>query len=61
VIERWWKRWPSANLGVPTGKKSAVVVLDVDLDDGGLESLAKLERAGAPTPKTSVLSRLAEP
>jgi hypothetical protein len=27
VIERWWKRWPSANVGVPTGKKSGVVVL----------------------------------
>jgi hypothetical protein len=53
VIERWWKRWPSANVGVPTGKKSGVVVLDVDVDDGGLESLAKLERAGAPAPKTA--------
>ncbi len=53
VIERWWKRWPSANVGVPTGKKSGVVVLDVDVDEGGLESLAKLERAGAPVPKTA--------
>jgi Bifunctional DNA primase/polymerase, N-terminal len=52
VIERWWKRWPSANVGVPTGKMSGLVVLDVDVDDGGLESLAKLERAGAPAPKT---------
>jgi len=53
VIERWWKQWPSANVGVPTGMKSGVVVLDVDLDDSGLESLAKLERAGAPAPKTA--------
>jgi hypothetical protein len=53
VIERWWKRWPSANVGVPTGKKSGVVVLDVDVDEGGLESLAKLERAGTPVPKTA--------
>ena len=53
VIERWWKRWPTANVAVPTGKKSGVVVLDVDVDDGGLESLAKLDRAGAPTPKTA--------
>ena len=52
VIERWWKRWPSANVGVPTGKKSGVVVLDVDVDDGP-ESLARLERAGAPVPKTA--------
>ena len=53
VIERWWKRWPSANVGIPTGKKSGVVVLDVDIDDGGLESLAKLERTGTPTQKTA--------
>jgi putative DNA primase/helicase len=53
AIERWWKRWPSANVGVPTGKKSGVVVLDVDVDDGGLDSLAKLERAGLPVPKTA--------
>jgi hypothetical protein len=38
---------------VPTGKKSGVVVLDVDVDDGGLDSLAKLERAGTPAPKTA--------
>jgi hypothetical protein len=53
IIERWWQRWPSANVGVPTGKKSGVVVLDVDVDDGGLESLARLERAVAPAPKTA--------
>ena len=53
VIERWWKRWPSANVGMPTGKKSGIVVLDVDVDDGGLESLAKLEYAVDPAPKTA--------
>jgi hypothetical protein len=52
AIGQWWKRWPSANVGVPTGKKSGVVVLDVDVDDGP-ESLARLERAGAPVPKTA--------
>jgi hypothetical protein len=53
VIGRWWKRWPSANLGVPTGKKSGFVVLDVDLDAGGPESLANLEGASVPAPKTA--------
>ncbi|MBA2535280.1 MAG: bifunctional DNA primase/polymerase [Rubrobacter sp.] len=51
VIERWWRRWPSANVAVPTGEKSGLVVLDVD--DGGPESLAKLESAGAPVPRTA--------
>ena|SRR5215210_3550502 len=53
VVGRWWRRWPTANVGIPTGKKSGVVVLDVDVEDGGLESLAKLERAVAPVPKTA--------
>src|SRR5829696_10138226 len=53
AIERWWKRWPSANIGLPTGKKSGIVVLDVDVEDGGLESLARLECVGAPVPKTA--------
>jgi hypothetical protein len=53
AIERWWRRQPSANIGLPTGKKSGIVVLDVDVDDGGLESLAKLEGEGAPLPKTA--------
>src|SRR5215203_4092623 len=53
AIERWWRRQPFANIGLPTGKKSCIVVLDVDVDDGGLGSLAKLERAGAPVPKTA--------
>ena len=52
AIERWWKRWPTANVGVPTGKKSGLVVLDVDLGAGGPESLAKLEGASVPAPKT---------
>ena len=53
AIERWWKRWPSANVAIPTGEKSGVVVLDVDVDDGGPESLARLERVGVPVPKTA--------
>jgi len=53
TIERWWGRQPCANIGLPTGKKSGIVVLDVDVEDGGLESLARLERAVAPVPKTA--------
>ena len=53
AIGRWWGRWPPANVGVSTGKKSGIVVLDVDPDAGGSESLAKLERAGGPVPMTA--------
>ena len=31
-IEEWWRRWPDALIGVPTGKPSNIVVLDVDPD-----------------------------
>ena len=29
-IHMWWKRWPEANIGVPTGERSGVLALDVD-------------------------------
>jgi len=31
-IERWWNRWPDANVGIPTGKRSFDVI-DVDTDE----------------------------
>lgn len=53
AIKRWWGRWPSANVAIPTGEESGVVVLDVDPDAGGSESLVKLERLGSPVPTTA--------
>ncbi len=32
TIEEWWRRWPDALIGVPTGKASGLFVLDVDPD-----------------------------
>jgi putative DNA primase/helicase len=29
-IKEWWRRWPNALVGVPTGRRSGLVVLDVD-------------------------------
>jgi len=29
-IRVWWQRWPQANIGVPTGRSTKLVVLDVD-------------------------------
>ncbi len=43
VVWRWWRRWPSANVGVRTGAASGLVVVDVDPAHGGLDSLRSLD------------------
>jgi hypothetical protein len=50
----WWTRWPTANIGMPTGDASGIVVLDVDVQHGGAGTLAELERrAYSEPPPTS--------
>lgn len=43
-IIRWWRRFPQANIGIPTGQPSGRIVLDVDPRHGGLDSLEHLQR-----------------
>lgn len=31
----WWRRWPQANIGIPTGAASGVEVVDVDVHSTG--------------------------
>jgi hypothetical protein len=45
LITAWWQRWPAANIGIPTGKPSGWIALDVDTRHGGLESLRHLQHA----------------
>jgi hypothetical protein len=52
-IKAWWGRWPHANVGVPTGERSGLLVLDVDPRDRGPESLTALERTNGPLPETA--------
>lgn len=33
-VRRWWQRYPQANIGVPTGTVSGLLIIDVDLKDG---------------------------
>jgi len=49
----WWERWPAANVGVPTGQRSGLLVLDVDPRHGGLKSLNTLERENGSLPRTA--------
>lgn len=45
--QRMWQRWPNAGIGVHCGP-SGLVVIDVDVRNGGLETLAKLEARYGP-------------
>lgn len=49
-IREWWKTWPLANVAIRTGV--GLVVLDVDPDKGGAESLAALEQSHGALPRT---------
>ncbi len=52
AITAWWTQWPNANIGIRTGPESGIVVLDVDADKGGFESLNELEARHGPLPLT---------
>lgn len=52
-IEEWWDRWPEANIGIATGAKSSVWVLDVDVKkEDGFASLRKLDQELGGLPET---------
>lgn len=48
MVEGWWRRWPDANIGLPTGAASGFDVVDVDIHAGGdgFRSLRLAEDAG---------------
>lgn len=31
MADTWWRRWPSANIGIRTGAASGIMVIDIDL------------------------------
>lgn len=56
TITNWWALNPEANIGMPTGAVSGVVVLDVDMDStkmvNGEQALAELVSRYGPLPET---------
>jgi hypothetical protein len=52
ALEAWWRRWPTANVGIATGMASGFDVLDIDPRHHGNETLAELERRYGPLPTT---------
>lgn len=51
-IRRWWARWPNANVAIPIGARSGLLVLDVDAGEG-TDSVALLELSRGRSPKTA--------
>jgi hypothetical protein len=56
IVRRWWQDHPDAMIGVPTGARSDVWVLDVDLKDNGPDNLASLEAMHGALPETLIVA-----
>jgi hypothetical protein len=54
-IEAWWQQWPGANVGILTGHRSHLAVLDIDPRNGGDMALSDLEQCYAPLPETPLV------
>ena len=50
----WWDTTPAANIGIACGKRSGIVVIDIDVDHDGYESLAELIAIHGKLPDTPV-------
>lgn len=51
-IQDWFRRWPGANVAIVTGAVSGLVVLDIDPQHQGQESLAAWQDRHDPLPDT---------
>ena len=45
-INAWWKETPQANIGLATGPRSRLVVVDIDPRNGGNDSLKAITKLG---------------
>jgi hypothetical protein len=52
-IAAWWKRWPDANVGIPTGAASGLLVVDCDPRNGGPADRSELIERCGPIPDTA--------
>lgn len=53
-ITEWWSRCPDANIGIPTGRASGFVVLDIDPRNGGDDTWVKMQAVHGPWPDTVI-------
>jgi hypothetical protein len=52
TIRTWWQKWPDANVAIATGKRSNLLVLDIDPREGGDAHLAGLQEEHGKLPQT---------
>ena len=56
IIAAWWKEYPNANIGLATGEKNGILVIDIDRNHGdgtdGEETLLDLIEKFGPLPPT---------
>lgn len=50
-IQTWWTTHPTANIGLATDERSAIIVLDIDMPEGHF-SLKELQEKYSPLPDT---------
>src|SRR6185437_2717375 len=44
LIQRWWRKWPDANIGIPTGAENGFWVVEADTKAGhGKDGIAALQ------------------
>jgi Bifunctional DNA primase/polymerase, N-terminal len=55
LIAGWWAGWPTANVGIATGRRSNLIVLDVDPRHGGDKQLQALIAEHEPLPDTVIV------
>lgn len=51
LIAGWWSVWPTANVGIATGRRSNLCVLDVDPRHGGDQELERFIAKHGPLPE----------
>ena len=54
VIQKWWSEYPQANIGIATGAKSGIIVIDIDPRHSGNESFERLQKEFGKLPEPQV-------
>ena len=55
VLTTWWTQWPDAHLGILTGHRSRLAVLDIDPRNGGDVALEDFLHHHGPLPETPLV------